>query len=191
MDPLGERLPYVVTLLFAAIGWGVTHTVDRVLKSPIVEYRTQTRSVDAHQVYTVRLRNLSREAVYENVNFVFLLSSSRDGVFVDADIVAVPPAWEGDKPPLRQKHSVQFPIPALYPAWEFELRARYTGSQVPVLRMEKSKTPFRLSPPSLETFLYDNEIPVIAASIGIWAALLLFLIGRRPAKVRAWPGSSR
>lgn len=191
MDPLGERLPYLVTLLFAAVGWGVTHTVDRVLKSPIVEYQTQVSTTPAGKVFHVRLRNLSQDRVYKNVRLVMLLPVTKQGVFESAGVDPKPPAWEGAAGPLVKDYSVQFHLPALYPSWEFELKAKFTGSEVPVLRMSEADPALRLAGPSLETFLFDHEITIIAVAIGVWAALLLLLIAMRSGGRQGWPGSSR
>jgi len=33
-----DKVPFIVTVLLAAIGWAVTHTVDRLQATPTVEY---------------------------------------------------------------------------------------------------------------------------------------------------------
>jgi hypothetical protein len=181
MDPLGEKLPYVVTLLFAAIGWGVTHTVDRVLKAPIIEYRTQVvPGPDAEtSVFIAKLRNLSHDRVYGKIAVVFLLPASSHGKFTYARVDATPPAWEGRAQPKWEGRSVRFNLPALYPAGELALSAHYTGDSAPLLRLAEAENALRLTGPSLETFLVDHEITIIVCAISLWAVLLLFLVVRR------------
>lgn len=181
MDALGERLPYVVTLLFAAVGWGVTHTVDRVLKSPVVEYQTKVLAGAKQSSLVVTLRNLSHERVYEDVSITFLLRGKEAGQFISARKTAVPPAWEGDVEPMVTAQSVQFDRLTLHPAWEVMLTAQFNGPVSPVVHLVSAKPTVRLVPPSLETFLLNNEVKVILGALLLWAAILIWLVGARPA----------
>ena len=184
MDPLAEKLPYVVTLLFAAIGWGVTHIVDRVLNSPIVEYRTEVveGSDRTTRTFVARLRNMSRDRAYTNLTVEFLLPPSSTGKFTTGTVDAKPPAAFGSRPPKMAGGSAKFDIPALFPSWEIALIANYTGDEIPELRLEKANPAPRLVRPSLETFLVDHEVKIILGAIVLWAGLILFLVVTRPSR---------
>ena len=176
LDVLGlEKLPYVATLLFTAIGWGATHTVDRVLKSPILEYSTTLSQGAGKSTISVRIRNISHDQIFKNLAFVFLLPPN-SGKFTEAKKIATAPAWEGDVEPAKADDSVEFELPFLHPNGEVELSAVYEGGQPPTVRLERADGAVRLVKPSVETFLVRHELCVVAAMITLWAATIVFLL---------------
>lgn len=176
---MGDRLPYIVTMLFAAMGWGVTHSVDRLLSSPVVQFETETKTAGNKTSFVVTLRNLSHDRLYKNLRLIFLLPSKDGGEFLTAQTIAKPPAWDGDRPPTVTAKSVQFDLPALHPSSEVALRAEFIGAVVPIVRLERAEPTVRLVAPSFETFLLKHEFKIIVGALLVWAGVLAAMVGMR------------
>jgi len=174
--------PYVLTILFASVGWGITHAVDRVLKSPALEFRPKVSELDSSQKkFRVQIENISRDRSFSDLEFVFLLDPKQSGRFVSSpSVIPVSPAWEGDQAPEQKDHSVVFPIPMVHPGWLLTLEAQYTGPQQPAFRLRKSGQPVRLVTPSAETFFVKHEISFIGGTILLWLIVVVVIISTQP-----------
>lgn len=174
-----EKAPYLVTILFASLGWGTKHTVDRILASPTIEYTYEVRDTSQNKSVTVTLRNVSHDKIFKNLLFVLLLPPDAPGEFLSVKKTALSPAWEGDNPPHKTKHSGTFDLPALHPNWEVRLVATFSGDISPTLRLHSSETSVRLVQPSVETFLVKHELLFFTSMIIIWALVILVLLSYR------------
>lgn len=169
------KAPYVVTILFASIGWGVTHTVDRLLASPIIEFTTELKPTATNKTIVVTLHNISHDKIFKKLSFTLMLPEGT-GTFVSAKKVPVPPAWDGDIDASAEGHTANFLFPALHPGWEVRLIAKFSGDSSPTLYLQDSETAVRLVSPSWETFLVTYELQFIIGMIVTWAILVLVLL---------------
>jgi hypothetical protein len=171
-----EKAPYILTVLFALIGWGMKHSVDRLLGSPILAFTSEVTPAGAHQLITITLQNISHDKSFKDLKFVLIFPRTPSGKFVEASKVATPPAWDGDQPAYLSEHSVEFDFPVLHPNWEVKLGAKFSGKVIPVFRVSKSETPLRVIPQSLETILVRHELQIILGMIAFWFLLILVII---------------
>ena len=77
-----EKAPYIATLLFAAIGWTVTHTVDRWLNMPLIEYDVFHK----YNVFNLTLENITDDKVFENFFVVLRLHPEENVKFMDKNM---------------------------------------------------------------------------------------------------------
>ena len=58
-----EKIPYIITILIAFTGWGMTHIVNRLLQSPIIEYNLQKS-----QFVTLKIFDITGQEIETLVN---------------------------------------------------------------------------------------------------------------------------
>jgi hypothetical protein len=174
-----EKMPYLVTLLFGALGWGATHTVDRLLESPIIEYTTWAAPATQFRIFSLSIYNVSQKQAFNGLTLVFLLPKG-SGKFLpnSARIVASPPAWEGEAAPDTRQQSIIFTLPTLHPDGQVRFEAGFEGDTLPAIRLSTAVGPVRLVPPSLETFLVKHELCVLIGMMLFWALCILVLLLR-------------
>jgi len=168
-----EKMPYIVTLLFLSIGWGVTHTVDRALKSPIIELSTEIKGANPRRMVAT-VRNVSHDVSFKNLTFTFLLPEGHK--FSEAFAHATPPAWEGNAAPRTAARSATFDLPALHPEGEIRLVVAFEGKTLPELRLQSAESAVRLVQPSFETFIVRHETTLIAGMMTLWIVAIVVVL---------------
>lgn len=191
---LARETPILVTALFAAVGWGSTHIIDRIVNSPTVKYDViiEKKEKEGSNVYyktTVEIHNISLNTSFKNVEFFLRRASNSDVTFFEndkskAEVIPTPPVWAAsdfgpDKLPKPlanvDPRGVAFTVPSLPPNGRVNLVAYFQGTGEPVLQV-RSKTAMLLSSPSFKTWLAINEFPIIVTVIIIWALVVMLLL---------------
>lgn len=150
-----ERLPFALTALIAAAGWGVIHIVDRVTTTPAVEVRVeelapttqlQVRASvgeDGESVPTdgrrFILTNLSRSVLFRDLTVKLDCRHGSDDPscgIVAVGVVGRPPA---DSPawliPKAHPKLAHVPLPFLHPGQRVEVFVTFIGPGTPDLRL--------------------------------------------------------
>ncbi len=181
----GEKAPFLVTLIFGILAWGVTHIVDRVTAAPTIEYREALSPLrgPAAEVrkIEVRLHNLSSNDTYYNTTFILSRRTGSATRFLTnledkqhtPDVVAEEPAWFGETSTTKRSidpsdDHIDFIVPQIPPDGRIRIIAFFTGDGVPLFRAKLNaddKSTMRLVPPSIETFLVRNETLLILAAM--------------------------
>ena len=75
-DPwwLREKMPYVITILIAALGWTVVRTADRFASLPFIEFSIVQSGADS----SIRLKNITNDKAFECVMVLFALSDDKN-----------------------------------------------------------------------------------------------------------------
>jgi len=58
-----EKVPYLLTVLFALVGWAVVHIVDRIEKTPTIEYCVETTHGSSKNHYEYTITNISHDVL--------------------------------------------------------------------------------------------------------------------------------
>jgi hypothetical protein len=170
-----EKVPYLVTIFFASLGWVVTYSVERMDKSPTIMFRTTQQDSGGQKTINVRIENITRDKVFTNLQFACVLE--RDGdKFIRPWIAPVPPATEGQVAPTVAGHSLTFNVAQLQPGWQLDLGAEYDGSGKPSFRLENSSDTVRLVTPSVETFVVLHEFVAMATVLGLYLLIILLVM---------------
>lgn len=176
---LVDKAPYIVTILFGSLGWGLTHATDRVLNSPMIEYAIEPGSEASERNIRVTLENISHTEAFRSLEFALLAPSG--ATFKDGSAITVPtqPAWEGEIAARAETRSAIFPVSQLHPGWRLELRAALIGPGTPrlVLRQSGPSQAIRLVPASLETWIARNELVLTLVMVGLWMILIVVILG--------------
>jgi hypothetical protein len=177
-----DRLGLLTTIVLGALGWLLTHYVDRLTASPTLEYSISSHEVGARYRYLFRLRNVNRLRSYGPLKLTF---QAPGGGIVGYSLAPVEPSSEGDDFPRVGPDSAEFTIPKLLPNGAIKVTLVTRDSARPVLSIE-SATDVRLTRSGFETWLVRHELGVMGVLIALWIlALGWILTAHKPRKTEA------
>jgi hypothetical protein len=167
-------LTTLLATVFGAAGWLITHTVDRVVSVPTVQYELDTsRHADGQIVVTVR--NLSRDHRFADLAFILRLPAGSSGKFTAATVEPIPPAYANrESPPSAEGSSASYEKIGLHPETSIKLKADYNGKTVPTFHIDQSGEAVRLLEKGLLTGAIRNEIEILSGLFLAWCAIVIF-----------------
>ena len=181
-----EKIPYLLTMLFALIGWTLTHIADRLLQSPIIEYRVEEQQDNNDRTVSLTLTNISKDKLFKDVQFDWLIQDINKGKFIrdSSYLTEFPPMTLQTTEETEEDH-VRFTIKEFHPSWKLQLTSKVLGSALPTLHFstmsniqEKNPTvePIFLIDASFETFLVKNELEILFYLLLLWFLLIMAYI---------------
>jgi hypothetical protein len=171
----GEKVPYLVTILFASMGWLITHSVDQIDKSPTVTFEASTKAVGSKYLYTVDLHNVTRTVRVKDLKFGVQIEGKACNVD-RAEIKSLPPASSGNSPATWSGCSAAFSIDNLEPNNLFQLSTEYSGEGSPRFYLASASGSIRLITPSLESYFSEHDIPIMVAILVIYLVFIVLVI---------------
>lgn len=171
-----ERASYFITAVAAVLGWLITYYVERVTKTPTVEYVISERAEGPWLRAEYRLTNVNRATAFGPMTVSFIAAPSSP-IAKKMQVRPREPASEGRNKVTTMRYSAKFVLPRLMPGASMKFVLRVRGTQRPHLYLESDET-IRFTGRSLDTWLARNETEVVLALIVAWAAILLALVGR-------------
>ena len=179
-----DRLGILTTIVIGALGWLITHYVDRLTEAPTVEYSISSTSGGPGGEYrhVFRFRNINRVKAYGPLKLTF---QAPDSPIRKYALRPVEPSSEGEEYQRVDSDSAEFTIPKLMPNGAVKVIFVTKGKPRPAVSVE-SESDIRLTPAGFETWLVRHEITVMGALIVIWIMALGGIIyahkgQRRPA----------
>lgn len=165
-----DRIGFVTTIIIGALGWLLTHYVDRLTTAPTVEYSIYSGKHGSGPQYwhVFRFRNINRVQGYGPLKLTFQAPSSPIRAYW---LRPVEPGSEGEEFPNVGPQSAEFTIPKLLPNGAVKVMLRTAGQARPVVSVE-SASDIRLTRSGFETWLVRHELTVMGALILIWGAAL-------------------
>lgn len=176
-----EKFPYLLTILFALIGWSLTHSVDRLINSPIIEYKLKKEcSGNGRKLVSYEITNISRDRLFENIEFKLLCKRGCKGKFLQAKLKLPPPMDISEEVEMDDDY-VKFSIPELHPDWKLLLTVEMSEDFNPTLHFSSKKSandnkPIRLLRSSFETYLIKHELKIIIGLIVFWSLLIILYL---------------
>jgi hypothetical protein len=171
---LTDKAPYFVTISIAALGWAITHMVDRLLNTPMIKYSEQKISSNGEETLFLTFKNITRDKTFKKLQII--LTAPSDGVIKSGAVIPVQPAWEGDQPYQVAGRTFEFTFPEFQPGWEIEISANYTGSAQPSLRLSSPEQTVYAIRPSLKSWLVENDVEVLTGLAAVGALVLIWII---------------
>jgi len=180
---MGERLasilsslqtPALVTVLLGMVGWNITHTVDRVVSSPIAEYsfRTLGTSATGTTKFVVELANLSLDEEFGGTE-IYL--RKRDGLAdvtfrTPPKVIPRPPVYWGGKDAVTSfsPDGVALTIPYWPPKGELEVNGFYDGHDVPIIQAVLPNKAVQMIERNTLTRLVRYEIWILVGLTVLW-----------------------
>lgn len=182
-----EKFPYLLTILFALIGWGLTHSVDRLINSPIIEYKLKKEfSENGGKTVSYEITNISRDRLFENLEFKLLCKRGYKGKFLKAKSKPFPPMDLPEEVEFGDEY-VKITIPEFHPDWKFILTVKMSEDFYPTLHFSSKNSatgnkPIRLLQSGFETCIIKHELQIIVGLIALWLltiVIYLALIGKK------------
>jgi hypothetical protein len=168
-----EKVPYLLTIIFAVAAWGATHIVDGLLKSPLIEYSIFQYYDGKKTRLEYTLTNVSRSKSFKNLTLEFLLPANGQSEFIENSCAVehFAPLSVADEPILH-KDTFQYTIGQFHPNGKMRIILEITGKQQPTLHhSSKNGQPVLLSRASKYTWLARNEQTVI-----FWMTIVFILL---------------
>lgn len=165
------EVPFLVTLLFALLGWGLSQAVDRVSKRPILKYTVDVEEdVDLRRVQ-VALKNIMSDVNFKN--FKLQILGADPAVRFSELAVTVPRG-----PPLRSslsaRHdSIDLDFDHFPPRSQVRLTALMEGDGKPQIHILESEDPMLLEPRGLPTWIVEWELHILSLIVIMACGLLL------------------
>lgn len=200
-----EKVPFIVTILAAALGWTGQRAVTVLTEAPTIAYSVKDRSENGVNETIATIENISRTHKFGGLKFY--LQAQKDGVFASTGHVVRPfaPAMQPTdafQPKSSPKGSdVSFPVPVIQPGWKFELYAKRNSSDPTVLTVEADKvlppigpgvgspainpdlgSPVRMVEMGFTTWIVKHEICLLFCLIGLWLLAMIVSLRLLPVK---------
>jgi len=189
-----EKTPYLLTILFVALGWTISQITTDLTKSPILEYK-QCKKVMANKTkHAIAITNISLEKVFSNLIFKLRPEAGSGVICLDSPEMIAPPPTEL-KSPTQQKEGegfqepecingeyAEYSLPKLQPGATIQI-VMNTDKDVDVNLYVWSENSVRLVESSFLTWAAKNRFGLLICLICVWALLIiiyLILIHKNP-----------
>lgn len=161
-----KQPPFMLAIFFISVGWMITWYVSSIERSPTIQYHTGFKD----SIYTVELRNLTKDKTFKNL--VFLIEGS---FLIQPRVYDHPPAWHSDIQPKGEKSStLVFKVDAIHPGLELKLSAKEKGASTPVFKMKTATEPVRLVQKfSVNAMIMRNYEFLIMIILSLWGIAIL------------------
>jgi hypothetical protein len=177
-SPVGSILAGTV---FAAAGWLVTYSTDKVVSVPTIGYEILYSANRKNEV-TIRLQNLSREFKFSDLAYVLRLPLEDGGTFDQAAFRSISPADSPRNPIETSDKSVRFQSIGLQPGTQLELRATYLGAIKPSFHVEPNSPAVRLLEQGVLTCVIRNEIEILFVLFVVWIGIVIWALSTARAR---------
>jgi hypothetical protein len=170
-----KEAPYVLTLLVAALGWSVTHTVDRLTQMPIIEYKIHDPTKYGERVIKCEVTNIC-DKVFRDLNLYLTVAQGKMLIISTPEIGFVKPIMPDpfrSKAAYIQGHNAAYFVPELQPLCSVSLETRARGPGDVELRYYNGHEAIRLIEAGFQTWLVENEIEIMFGLIICWLLLLI------------------
>lgn len=185
ISPIG---PKVLTILIGVVAWCLTYLANTLPDAPLVEVaQVNTESGDKTHI-EIKVSNLSHKLKIRGLILGLPSRGKNRGKFSNPSLEASAPAAEGEGGRSYTKtndETVMFEFSDIHPGQQFVLRATYTGSVMPELRLLSAEDPIYLLKPGAITWLVKWIVPVLYGVIMGSLALAAYFLVRRSALTSA------
>ena len=183
-----EKVPYLLTILFAALGWTLLQFSSELTQSPVLEYsKTLCGNKETKVIYT--FTNLSNDTLFTELHAKIMFRTQRGKELVKDDLKlqlrAVPPHGIGqpNKPEMGTRSIrsetildyVSFHIPRLSPGAIVTASVKSNKKFTPQLVIECDKA-IKILESSYQTGLLKYRFTFLLVLIAVWSLLIMFYI---------------
>lgn len=178
---LTEKTPYLLTILFLALGWTITQVSTDLAKSPIIEYQSckKIHTNETEHIFTIT--NISSGKLFTNLKFTLRPEDTTDTKCLGEPKMIIPPPTElksisqdlGAIQPecVEDKYAV-YMLPQFQPGASIQL-VMITDKNADINIYVWCKEAVRLVESSFKTFIVKERLQIMMWSIVIWAFLII------------------
>ena len=158
--------PVIITLLFSIAAWTITHTVDRLLRQPIIKIQERVKVQNGDQDITLTITNITQNIVFKGV-VIEVLGDSPSNKFSEPNDRILGGGWDGEIEHSDPFDTFTINLPQFHPRWGLEVKTTMTGGGNHRVQLKKADVATILQQPGLTTFLIANEILITVAMAGV------------------------
>jgi hypothetical protein len=118
---MGDKAPYLVSLILGVLGWLVSHMVDRIIEAPTLEYHIQKETAADRSMLSVELHNITREKSFEGLKATIYFPNATS--IYSPHLTAAEPAFNGKAPPTVSGSTATFTLPKMMPGAQLNFSA--------------------------------------------------------------------
>lgn len=178
MNPQLLRLkdaPFLLTVLTGLCAWGITHAVDRLQQTPIIEYRLSEYRTNGVQRVRCQIENLCADRVFTKITFSLGGPKQTNEAYSDAWSDVIAPAHT-PREMIATNKAVSREFLEFHPGWRLTLDAARRGDFTPYVQFDTGDGSgeikgVRLLPHGPQTILVRQELKILAALIFIAVVL--------------------
>lgn len=166
-----EKVPYLLVMLFGATAWLITHTVDRLLLSPYIEYRVEQNRIGNFYVHRYQIINITKDKIFENLDFLITPENPDSQTIENAKIFYLPPMRRGDSDnSVSDQRHYKCHLSYFQPNCSIVLSFRSDKNKEIPLRYS-SKSAVLLQKSNIQTCVIRNETSILVVLI-----ILIFIL---------------
>jgi hypothetical protein len=169
-----EKAPFLLTILFAVCGWTITHTVDRLTTSPVIEYEMSVHQVHNQYQYSIAISNITLSQTFRNIKFT-LIPEER-GNILDAHLKQVEPLNVTDEP-IRTNTSYEVAVEEMHPGMQFIVELLTKNERGIHIHFTCRNNSIKLMEASTQTYLVKHEIGILSVLIFVWIIAIVGYAG--------------
>ena len=167
-----DKFPYLLSILFALLGWSCLHVTDRMLSKPILEYSVDSARNGNSSQYEYLFENLSPDKIYDSVRLSFILSNPSRGDFITFfEIYSVTGYIFSPNRKIQFRENAECVLIKYQPGFKVKVVCKVEGNTFPIIRYYAS-TPLFIIKKGFETFIVKNETTIFFTLITIWVILI-------------------
>lgn len=178
---LTEKTPYLLTILFLALGWTITQVSTDLAKSPIIEYQSckKIHTNETEHIFTIT--NISSEKLFTNLKFTLRPADKSDAKCLGKPYMKIPPPTElkdtsqdlgAPEPGCVNGKSAVYILPQFHPGASIKLVMK-TDKNDDINIYVWCKEAVRLVELSFKTLIVKERLKIMMWSIAIWAILII------------------
>lgn len=175
-----EKVPYLLTILFIALGWTVSQLSTDMTKSPIIEYKQDRRYATKH---TFTITNISSEKLFSDLTFKLRIPGDSQAKCMDSPKIystspteLKSPTNGIPEPKCVDDEYAEFILHHLQPGATVKLEMKTNKEVVDVDIYIWCKNPVRLIEASLQTWVAKNQFGVMGGLICLWTVLIIIYL---------------
>lgn len=178
---LTEKAPYLLTIVFLALGWTISQVSTDLAKSPIIEYKSckKDNTNGSENIFTIT--NISSEKLFTDLKFTLRIAGTTNSKCIGVPKMMIPPPTDlkglyqggGATQPtcIDDKHA-EYIIPQLHPGASLQLVMK-TDKNTDVNIYIWCKEAVRLVESSITTFIIKHRLNILLWTIVIWTLLII------------------
>jgi len=176
-----EKTPYILTILFLALGWTVTQVSTDLAKSPIIEYQSCKKNHPNVTEHIFTITNISSEKLFTNLKFTLRPVDTTAKCLGKPEMIIPPPTeLKGTSPDvgatepecIQDKYAV-YKLPQFQPGASIQLVMK-TDKSSDINKYVWCKEAVRLVELSFfKTTIVKERLQIMIWSIAIWAILII------------------
>lgn len=178
-----EKVPYLLTILFAALSWTISQVSNEIGASPVIEYSHSIKMENSNYKHVFELTNISSSTVFNDLYVNLRLEKDTSAKCIgEPEIIPVPPSElrdpkqsTGVKRPTCNDKTAEYIIAQIQPGATINL-VMFTDKKDSIDIYVFCKDSVMVLKSSIKTFISKHRFSVMISLIMLWTVLILLYL---------------